>query len=116
MQHTPPPVIRRFFRRSHEAGDAALTHRSSETTCAPVNSRSPNARCCTRRSRRSWSMSRCEFLVGAGLILGCLTGATGKFGADFYVLPYLKAAFAKLTHKDGRGTGGKGTTNKPAHA
>jgi len=94
-----------------------------------------------------------EFLVGAGLILGCLTGAAaffgllmnfmfmfagtvstnpwmilfgviivaaganaGKFGADFYVLPYLKAAFAKLTHKDGRGTGGQGTTHKPAHA
>ncbi|PZD97468.1 Crp/Fnr family transcriptional regulator [Paenibacillus sambharensis] len=93
-----------------------------------------------------------EFLVGLGLILGCLTTAAvffgllmnfmfmfagtvstnpwmillggivivaganaGKFGADFYVLPYLKAIFKKLTHREGRGTGGQGTANKPAH-
>ena len=79
-----------------------------------------------------------EFLIGLGLILGCLTAAAaffgilmnfmflfagtistnpwlillglfivvaganaGKFGADFYVLPYLKGLFAKFVHQTG---------------
>jgi thiosulfate dehydrogenase [quinone] large subunit len=93
-----------------------------------------------------------EFLIGLGLILGCLTVAAaffgllmnfmfmfagtlstnpwlvllglfvvvaganaGKFGADFYVQPYLKAAFTKLAHKGTHGTKGKGNKDRPAH-
>ncbi|GIP40127.1 hypothetical protein J31TS4_34070 [Paenibacillus sp. J31TS4] len=93
-----------------------------------------------------------EFLVGLGLLLGCLTAAAaffgllmnfmflfagtvstnpwlvllggivfmagmnaGKFGVDFYLMPYLKTVWRKLTHAKDEGgkPAGKGT---PAHA